>query len=81
MKHIIIGLLCILSFQLKAQKLTYTVVALCDNKFQGIVPVPAGIGNGDSPRTNLYWGCGYGVSTYFKKSKDWVLIKKKRLIL
>lgn len=79
MKHIIIGLLCILAFQLKAQKLTYTVVALCDNDFQGIVPVPAGIGNGDSPRTNLYWGCGYGVSTYFKKSADWVLIKKTKV--
>ena len=73
MKQIIIALLFILSIQLRAQKVTYTLVALCDNLYQGIVPVPASIGNGDSPRTNLYWGCGYGVRTYF--------LKRQRLIL
>ncbi|KOS08280.1 hypothetical protein AM493_09020 [Flavobacterium akiainvivens] len=59
-------------------------VALCDNKYQGIVPVPAGIGNGQDPNTNLYWGCGYGIRTYFKKSKEWKLvktIKKDSLVL
>jgi hypothetical protein len=79
MKQIIIILLCIVSIQLKAKKVTYTVVALCDNVYQGIVPVPVSIGNGDSPRTNLYWGCGYGVRTYFKKSSDWVLLKKTKV--
>ena len=79
MKQIIITLLFILSIQLRAQKVTYTLVALCDNVYQGIVPVPTSIGNGDSPRTNLYWGCGYGVSTYFKKSADWVLLKKTKV--
>lgn len=50
-------------------------VALCDNKYQGIVPVPAGIGNGQDPKSNLYWGAGYGVKSYFiNKSKEWQLI-------
>src|SRR5262245_46059051 len=46
-------------------------VALCDNKYQGIVPVPAAIGNGQDPDNNLYWGCGFGIRTYFKKSSEW----------
>lgn len=65
-------------------KTIHILVALCDNKYQGIVPVPAKIGNGQDPANNLYWGCGYGIKTYFKKSKDWQLIrteKKDSLIL
>ena len=54
----------------------HVLVALCDNKYQGIVPVPAKIGNGQNPNNNLYWGCGYGVSTYFKKSSQWTLIRQ-----
>lgn len=57
-----------------AQKITYTLVALCDNKYQGIVPVPSAIGNGDDPKNNLYWGCGYGVKTFFSKSPKWELV-------
>jgi hypothetical protein len=56
-------------------KTLHIYVALCDNKYQGIVPVPAGIGNGQDPNTNLYWGCGYGIRSYFKKSKEWKLVK------
>lgn len=56
------------------KKVVHIYVALCDNKYQGIVPVPAGIGNGQSPATNLYWGCGFGVKTYFRKSSNWTLI-------
>lgn len=53
----------------------HVFVALCDNKYQGIVPVPAGIGNGQDPKTNLYWGAGYGVKSFFiRKSQDWQLI-------
>lgn len=52
----------------------HVFVALCDNKYQGIVPVPARIGNGQDPDQNLYWGCGYGIRTYFKNSKEWKLI-------
>lgn len=50
-------------------------VALCDNENQGIVKVPASIGNGQKPSTNLYWGCGYGIKTFFKKSAEWKLLK------
>lgn len=53
-------------------------VALCDNTYQGIVPVPATIGNGQDPDNNLYWGCGFGIRTYFKKSKEWKLVKTQQ---
>jgi hypothetical protein len=57
-------------------KSIHVFVALCDNKYQGIVPVPAAIGNGQYPASNLYWGCDFGVRTYFeKKSHDWKLVK------
>lgn len=53
-------------------------VALCDNKYQGIVPVPRSIGNGQDAGNNLYWGAGYGLKTFFTKSKDWKLIKSSK---
>ena len=53
----------------------HVLVALCDNKYQGIVPVPKILGNGQDPRNNLYWGAAYGVKTYFKKSAEWHLIQ------
>jgi hypothetical protein len=49
----------------------HVVVALCDNQFQGIVPVPGSLGNGADPRSNLYWGALYGVRTYFRRSSQW----------
>jgi len=49
----------------------HVVVALCDNEFQGIVPVPAHLGDGDSPRSNLYWGAMYGVRSYFRNQPGW----------
>ncbi|RKE46972.1 hypothetical protein [Sphingobacterium detergens] len=54
----------------------HVLVALCDNTYQGIVPVPKAIGNGQDPVNNLYWGCEYGIKTYFNRSKDWKLLKK-----
>jgi hypothetical protein len=60
-------------------KTIHVFVALCDNKYQGIVPVPAKIGNGQDPDNNLYWGCGGGIRTYFKNSKEWTFIKKYKL--
>ncbi len=60
-------------------KTIHVFVALCDNKYQGIVPVPTKIGNGQDPDNNLYWGCGFGIKTYFKKSKEWKLIKTQKL--
>lgn len=52
-------------------KVIHTFVALCDNKSQGIAPVPEKIGNGDDPANNLYWGCTDGSRTFFSKSKKW----------
>lgn len=59
-------------------KTIHVLVALCDNKYQGIVPVPAKIGNGQDADNNLYWGCGYGVKTWFKKSSQWQLIQQTK---
>lgn len=53
-------------------------VALCDNKTQGIVPVPQKTGNGNDPANNLYWGCTYGMKTYFKNSSEWQLVSSVR---
>ncbi|WP_207632908.1 hypothetical protein [Foetidibacter luteolus] len=60
--------------RLQGQKMVHVFVALCDNKYQGIVPVPKAIGNGQDAGHNLYWGCNYGIKTYFKKSKRWKLV-------
>ena len=54
-----------------AARLVHVVVALCDNKYQGIAPTPDAIANGDDPASNLYWGAGYGLKTFFRKAKDW----------
>ncbi|TMM59317.1 hypothetical protein FEE95_07755 [Maribacter algarum] len=53
----------------------HVFVALCDNVNQGIVPVPRTLGDGQNPKTNLYWGALYGLKTHFKKSKDWTFLK------
>lgn len=63
----------------KTIQTAHVFVALCDNKYQGIVPVPPKIGNGQDPSNNLYWGAMYGVKTYFKNSKDWTLVKSSKL--
>ena len=57
-------------------KTIHVLVALCDNKYQGIVPVPARIGNGQDPDNNLYWGCAFGIRSYFKNSHKWQLLNK-----
>lgn len=54
-------------------------VALCDNKYQGIVLVPKSIGNGQNPSTNLYWGCDNGIKSYFKRSKEWKLVSIRKM--
>jgi len=51
-------------------------VALADNLNQGIVPVPAKLGNGEDPEHNLYWGAAAGVKTFFARSADWMLISQ-----
>jgi hypothetical protein len=52
-------------------RIIHVFVALCDNDSQGIVPVPKKIGNGNDAENNLYWGCGYGVRTFFNNSDEW----------
>ncbi len=59
------------STRMHAQRVIHVVVALCDNVNQGIVKVPAALGNGQAPNTNLYWGATYGVRSWFNKSKEW----------
>jgi hypothetical protein len=49
-------------------------VALADNQNQGIVPVPPRLGNGLDPVHNLYWGAAAGVTTFFARSPDWLVV-------
>lgn len=55
-------------------RIIHVFVALADNQNQGIVPVPAKLGNGEDPEHNLYWGAAYGVKTFFARSADWRLL-------
>lgn len=59
-------------------KVIHVLVALCDNENQGIVPVPAFLGNGEDAARNLYWGAAYGVKTYFTKSPNWRKISETK---
>lgn len=52
----------------------HIIVALCDNIYQGIVPVPESLGNGQDTKNNLYWGSRYGIKNYFNLSQEWTLI-------
>ncbi|NII24308.1 hypothetical protein HB364_04415 [Pseudoflavitalea sp. X16] len=61
-------------------KVIHVFVALCDNKNQGIVPVPKTIGNGQDAASNLYWGCAGGVKGYFKKQPNWKLMSTTKSV-
>ncbi len=74
----LILLLLISSSVFSQTKYIRVFVALCDNETQGIVPVPKKIGNGNDPDNNLYWGCAYGMRTYFKNSSDWTFVSSKK---
>ena len=50
-------------------------VALCDNKYQGIAPVPAFLGNGQDTESNLYWGASAGIRGWFNKKRGWRRIR------
>jgi uncharacterized membrane protein required for colicin V production len=52
-------------------RVVHVFVALCDNRNQGIVPVPKELGDGQNPRSNLYWGALYGVWTFLRRSSHW----------
>lgn len=61
--------------KIRAKKplIVHVIVPLCDNDYQGIVKVNAQLGDGQNLKTNLYWGAGYGVKSYFKLKTDWKL--------
>jgi hypothetical protein len=61
-----------------APRTVHVFVALADNQHQGIVPVPAALGNGRDPQRNLYWGAAFGLKTFFKASKEWELVSCTR---
>lgn len=67
--------LCLFTTTWAKERVVHVLVALCDNEHQGIVKVPAGIGNGQKPGTNLYWGAGYGVRTHFDRAAEWVRVQ------
>jgi len=74
MRALLPSLLIPLSALAQPPRVAHVLVALCDNVHQGIVKVPAGIGNGQNARTNLYWGAGYGVRTHFDRAEEWTRI-------
>lgn len=76
MRAILIFLLTV-SITWAAPKKVAVFVALCDNATQGIVPVPAKIGDGNQPAANLYWGCSDGFAGCFHASKAWKLLRKE----
>lgn len=53
-------------------------IPLCDNKNQGIVPVPEKLGNGFDLSNNLYWGAKYGFKNHFKRHTNWKLISSEK---
>lgn len=55
----------------KQDLVIHAFVPLCDNKYQGIVPVSKALGDGQNPKTNLYWGAMYGIKNHFTKSSKW----------
>jgi hypothetical protein len=63
-----------LQSQTSAKRTIHVFVSLADNQNQGIVPVPARLGNGLDAIHNLYWGAAAGVRTFFARSPDWTLL-------
>src|ERR1039457_4844635 len=63
-----------LSLSIAQTQFIHVFVALCDNESQGIIPVPKKIGNGNDSDNNLYWGCGFGMRTYFKNATEWQFV-------
>ena len=75
------SLFCLYGSQPRKTGIIHVFVALCDNKYQGIVPVPSKLGNGDDPANNLYWGAMYGLKTFLKNSKKWKLTASRKMKL
>ncbi len=53
----------------------HLIVALADNKHQGIVPTTKTLGDGQNPKTNLYWGAMYGVDSFIPGKGRWKRLK------
>lgn len=66
-----------LDFAAAEPKKVAVFVALCDNASQGIIPVPARIGDGNKPEDNLYWGCTEALPPCLRASRCWKLLKKE----
>jgi hypothetical protein len=66
----LLGVSSVASAQSKP-RVVHVFVALADNEHQGIIPVPAVLGNGDDPAGNLYWGAAFGVRTFFRHAPKW----------
>ena len=62
------------AFAQSPMRTVHVFVALADNANQGIIPVPAKLGNGEDAERNLFWGSAFGVKTFFSRSSDWKLI-------
>ncbi len=56
----------------------HVFIALADNRTQGIIPVPAKIGNGDDAEANLYWGCSKALKPVLRASADWKAARTER---
>ena len=67
-------LLANVALSAQSPRIVHVFVALADNANQGIVPVPAKLGNGEDPEHNLYWGSAFGVKTFFSRSPEWKLL-------
>jgi hypothetical protein len=78
LRFLLVSLLCLARpYRISAQstvRLVHVFVALADNIHQGIVPVPAKLGDGDAPAGNLYWGAAFGVKSFFRTSAGWDLV-------
>jgi len=68
---LVLYLTCVGLAQDSRPRTIHVFVALADNQSQGIVPVPAKLGNGEDPDHNLYWGAAAGIKTYFARSTEW----------
>ena len=74
MNRLLLGLALLVGIggsQPTSARTVHVFLALCDNANQGIVPVPATLGNGQDPQRNLYWGAMFGLKTFLGKSAEW----------
>jgi hypothetical protein len=61
----------------QAQRRVRVFVCLADNATQGLVPVPAKIGDGNDAAGNLYWGCDEALPALLRRSAVWKRISKE----